>query len=177
MANEANRGMGEHYDPFGRIYENLPSDWGDLAPMATYQQPVRGMDDVRVKDYPLMLLSPHCRYRVHYVFWDHPWLRNHVYRHRVWLSPADAQARGIKDDDLVRIYNDRGVGVMPAYVTSRIMPGVVAIHHGGWYTPDGSGIDFGASPSIVLGGDFESGTTPAKATTLVQIDKYQGELP
>jgi hypothetical protein len=29
----------------------------------------------------------------------------------------------------------------------------------------------------VLGGDFESGTTPAKATTLVQIEKYQGELP
>lgn len=177
MADEANRGMGEHYDPFGRIYENLPSDWGDLAPMATYQQPVKGMDDVRVKAYPLMMLSPHCRYRVHYLFWDHPWLRNHVYRHRVWLSPADAQARSIKDDDLVRIYNDRGVAVIPAYVTSRIMSGVVAIHHGGWYTPDDSGVDFGASPSTVLGGDFESGTTPAKATTLVQIEKYQGELP
>ena len=62
---------------------------------------------------------------------------------------------------------------MPAYVTSRIMPGVVAIHHGGKYTPGDSGVDFGASPSTLLGGDFGSGVTPAKTTNLVQIEKYQ----
>jgi anaerobic dimethyl sulfoxide reductase subunit A len=138
---------------------------------------VRGMDDPLTKNYPLMLLSPHPRYRVHYLFWNHPWLREHVYRHRVWISPADAKTRGIEDDDLVRVYNDRGTVVMPAYVTSRIMPGLIVIHHGGWYTPDSSGIDFGASPSTLLGGDFESCTTPAKATTLVEVQKYEGELP
>jgi hypothetical protein len=66
--------------------------------------------------------------------------------------------------------------VMPAYVTSRIMPGIIAIHHGGKYVPDERGIDFGASPSTTLGGDFESCITPAKAATLVQVEKY-GVLP
>jgi hypothetical protein len=66
--------------------------------------------------------------------------------------------------------------VMPAYVTSRIMPGIIAIHHGGKYVPDETGIDFGASPSTTLGGDFESCITPAKAATLVQVEKY-GVLP
>jgi anaerobic dimethyl sulfoxide reductase subunit A len=172
IADEANRGKGEHVDHLGRVYENLPSDWGDLTPMSTYQKTVRGMDDPLVKNYPLMLLSPHPRYRVHYLFWNHPWLRDYVYRHRVWISPVDARNREIKDDDLVRVYNDRGTIVMPAYVTSRIMPGVVVIHHGGQYTPDLSGIDFGASPSTLLGGDFDSCTTPAKATSLVQAEKY-----
>ena len=174
IANEANRGKGELLDPFGRVYEVLPGDWGDLTPMPTYQTAVRGMNDALAKDYPLMLLSPHARYRNHSAFWNHPWLRDNVYRHRVWISPADAKARGIKDDDMVKIYNDRGTAVMPAYVTSRIMPGIVVIHHGAWYTPDESGIDFGASPSTLLGGDFGSCTTPAKATTIVQMEKYGG---
>ncbi|MCJ7593512.1 MAG: molybdopterin-dependent oxidoreductase, partial [Desulfobacterales bacterium] len=91
---EAGRGKGGHYDPLGRLYDNLSGDWGSLTPMAVYEKGVRGMDDPLVKDYPLMLLAPHCRYRVHYLFWDHPWLRNHVYQHRIWMSPTDAEKRG-----------------------------------------------------------------------------------
>jgi anaerobic dimethyl sulfoxide reductase subunit A len=176
VANEANRGEGEHYDPLGRLYDFLPSDWGSLTPSAIYEKAVRGMDDPLVKKYPLVLLCPHCRYRVHYLFWEHPWLRNHVYRHRVWVSSTDAKARGIKDGDMIQVYNDRGKVVMPAYVTSRVMPGIVAIRHGGKYIPDKSGVDFGGSPSTLLGGDFESCITPAKAANLVQVEKYQGEL-
>ena len=99
-------------------------------------------------------------------------MRNHVYRHRVWLNTADARARGIKDNDMIEVYNDRGKVVMPAYVTSRMMPGVILIHHGGNYMPDENGVDFGASPSTLLGGDFESCLTPARATNLVQVKKY-----
>lgn len=176
IANETNKGKGEHSDSFGHIYELLPSNWSDYSPMPIYKPTVRGLDDPLVKKYPLMLLSPHSRYRVHYLFYNHPWLRNHVYRHRVWMSTTDAKDRNIRDDDMILIYNDRGKVVMPAYVTSRIMPGIVVIHHGGWYTPDESGVDFGGSPSTLLGGDFTSNTTPAKTTTLVQVEKYQGRL-
>ena len=175
MANEANRGKGEHYDPLGRLYDNLPGDWSDLTPSPAYQTPVRGMDAPLVKDYPLMMLCPHGRYRVHYLFWDHPWLKDHVYRHRIWISATDARARGIKDGDLVQAYNDRGKVVMPAYVTSRIMPGLIVIRHGGKYIPDASGVDFGASPSTLLGGDFESCVTAAKASNLVEVVKYEGQ--
>ncbi len=176
IANEANRGKGEHFDPFGRLYANLPSDWGALTPNAIYQKAVRGIDDPLVKNYPLLLMAPHARYRVHSLFWEHPWLRDYVYQHRVWISTTDAKARGIKDGDMVQVCNDRGKVVMPAYVTSRIMPGLIVIRHGGKYIPDQSGVDFGASPSTLLGGDFESCITPAKASNLVQVEKYQGGL-
>jgi len=176
VANEANRGKGEHLDSLGRLIDNLPGDWNTLTPMPVYQKTVKGMDDPAVKEYPLMLLVPHCRYRVHYLFWEHPWLRGQLYQHRVWLNVADAKARGIKDGDSIQVHNDRGKVVMPAYVTSRIMPGLVAIRHGGKYEPDESGVDFGGSPSTLLGGDFESCITPAKAANLVQVEKYQGGL-
>ncbi len=172
IADETNRGKGEHYDSFGRLIANLPSDWGPLTPISVYKNGVRGLNDPLAKRFPLVQLSPHSRYRVHYLFWEHPWLRGNIYQHRVWISTTDAKARGIKDGDLVSVYNDRGMIVMPAYVTSRIMPGVIAIHHGGKYIPDDKGIDKGASPSTTLGGDFESCITPAKATTLVQVEKY-----
>jgi anaerobic dimethyl sulfoxide reductase subunit A len=131
----------------------------------------RGMDDPLVKQYPIMLLTPHSRYRVHYLFWEHDWLRDHVYRHRVWVNAADAKVRGIKDGDMITVYNDRGKVVMPAYVTSRIMPGLAVIHAGGKVIHGKDGIDFGASPSTLLGGDFESSMAPARATGLVQIER------
>jgi anaerobic dimethyl sulfoxide reductase subunit A len=174
VADESKRGTGQHLDCLGRVYDNLPSEWGSLTPLAKYENTVRGMDDPLVTKYPLMLLAAHARYRVHYLFWEHPWLKDHVYRHRVWISSVDAETRGIKDDDMAKVYNDRGTVVMRAYVTSRIMPGLILIHHGGKYLPDKSGVDFGGSPSTLLGGDTKSCVTPAKATNLVQVEKYQG---
>jgi anaerobic dimethyl sulfoxide reductase subunit A len=176
IADESNRGKSEHFDTLGQPYDNLPSDWQDMTPSPTYMTTRRGMDDPLVKEYPLMLLTSHSRYRVHYLFWEHNWLRNHVYRHRVWLNVSDAKARNIKDGDMILVFNDRGKVVMPAYVTSRIMPGLVLIHSGGKVIHDKSGIDFGASPSTLLGGDFESCLAPARATSLVQIEKYAGEV-
>ncbi|MFC1902178.1 molybdopterin-dependent oxidoreductase [Chloroflexota bacterium] len=173
--NEANRGKGEHYDTLGRLYDNLPADWGDMTPSPTYRAMPRGMDDPLTSKYPLFLLTSHSRYRVHYLFWEHPWLRNHVYRHSVWINAADAKARGIKDNDMIMVYNDRGRVVMPAYVTRRMMPGTVLLHAGGKVILDDSGIDFGGSPSTLLGGEFDSCLAPARATNLVQIEKYAGE--
>ncbi|MFH1652297.1 MAG: molybdopterin-dependent oxidoreductase [Chloroflexota bacterium] len=173
IADEANSRR-VHYDPYGRTYDNLEGDLKNVTPSFEFQGIVRGIDDPMAKEYPLVLMAPHARYRVHYLFWEHPWLKDHIYRHRVWLHPGDAKARGIKDDDLIEVFNDRGKVVMPAYVTSRIMPGLVVIHHGGKYVPDESGVDFGGSPSTLLGGDFESCITPAKASSLVQVKKYKG---
>ncbi len=174
--NEANRGKGEHYDYLGRVIDNLPADWGTMTPSTTYTAMPRGMDDPLTIKYPLFLLTSHSRYRVHYLFWEHSWLRNHIYLHRVWINAADARARGIKDNDMVMVYNDRGKVVMPAYVTQRMMPGTVLLHAGGKAVIDDSGIDFGGSPSTLLGGDFDSCTAPAKATNLVQVEKYHGGL-
>jgi len=174
ITDESNRGKGEHYDSLGQLVDNLQADWGNFKPTPHFAPMVRGMDDPLVQKYPLMLITPHSRYRVHYLFWEHRWLRNHVYRHRIWINVADAKARDIKDDEMIMAYNDRGKVIMPAYVTSRIMPGVVVLHAGGNFIPDADmQVDYGASPSTLLGGDLKSLTTAAKATNLVEIQKYR----
>ena len=154
---------------------------GRLPPMA--QMTTGGKDTFHSADtrkYPLLMSSPHSYYRVHSWLDNSTWLRTDCYRHAVWMHVADAKNRGVKDDDLVRVYSDIGEMVAPAYVTSRIVPGTVAIHHGGWYVPQDKrtalmpdGIDQRGAPNLFTHGedlpDTVIGTFPCKG--LVQIEK------
>lgn len=67
-------------------------------------------------------------------------------RQEVWINPLDAGKRGIKNGDLVRVFNPRGELHIPAKVTPRIMPGVAAMGQGAWHdaSMDGDRIDRGA---------------------------------
>ena len=175
IGDESQRGQ-FHLDDDGRIIDNLPNDWRDLPPIPAYQPMYRGMEHDDVKRFPLFLLSAYPRYRNHTTFWNVPLLRGDCYRHAVWMNPADAQARGVKDGDLVRIHNNKGVGVIPAYVTSRILPGMIVIHHGGNYEPDKEGVDWGCTPNIFFT-DNESPVTAPRVSNLVQIEKFTGARP
>jgi anaerobic dimethyl sulfoxide reductase subunit A len=156
---------------------------GNLPPMA---QMTRGGRDTffseDTKKYPLLMSSPHSYYRVHSWLDNNIWLRTDCYRHAVWMNVADAKSRGVKDNDRVRVYSDIGEMVGPAYVTSRIVPGTVAIHHGGWYVPKKEktdlmpdGIDKRGAPNLFTHGeelpDTVVGTFPCKG--LVQIEKME----
>ena len=46
------------------------------------------------------------------------------------LSPKDAEARGIKNGDIVKIYNDRGYLVVKAIINPGTRNGTVVISHG-----------------------------------------------
>lgn len=174
VADPQNKDKAVHYDEQGQIYDNLPANWGDFKAYPEWRPANQEFQDHTYPEYPLTFLTSVSRYRVHSLFWEQPWLRNQVYRHRVWLNVADAARRGICDDDLVEVYNQRGRVVMQAYVTARIMPGMVLIRHGAGYTPGPEGIDFGASPSTLLGGDTKSLVVPAQASSRVEVKKYLG---
>ena len=169
----------EFYPGSGKCYGG-----GNLPPMA--QMTMGGPSTFHSTDlykYPLHMVSPHSLYRVHSQLDNQPWLNVDCYRHAIWLNVSDAKARGIKDDDLVRVYNDIGEMVIPAYVTSRIVPGTTCIFHGGWYTPrqDKSqlmpeGIDGrGAVNLLIHDEDVQTtviGNLPCHG--LVQIEKWEG---
>ena len=85
--------------------------------------------------YPLQLISPHARYSFHTMgdgkgsfvndIRDHRTLIDGHYYWIARLNPADAGPRGIKTDDLVKLFNDRGAVICAAVVTSRVRPGTV----------------------------------------------------
>jgi molybdopterin guanine dinucleotide-containing S/N-oxide reductase-like protein len=94
----------------------------------------------RARAYPLLVMSNHGRWRVHAQCDDIPWTKEAVtgkvrgfdgYLYEpCWIHPTDAGARGIKNGDIVRVYNERGSVLCGALVWERIMPGVISIDHG-----------------------------------------------
>ena len=82
------------------------------------------------KKYPLQLISPHPRFSFHTHtdgkdsiindVKDHRVLINGYYYWIVRINTKDAEARGIKQDDLVKVFNDRGAVICAAQVTERL---------------------------------------------------------
>ncbi len=97
------------------------------------------------KKYPLLMCSNHPRWSVHAQHEDITWLReiptckvrgpDGYQYHPLWINPLDAAKRGIENGDVVKIYNERGTVLGGAYVTERVMPGVVSMDHGAKYDP------------------------------------------
>lgn len=91
-----------------------------------------------VKKYPLHLVSPHPTYRIHSQL-DNTWVQNvHKVQGRepIRISPNDAKKFGVRDGEIVEVYNDRGSLLAGVVVTNTIRDGVVAIEEGAWYSPE-----------------------------------------
>jgi len=142
----------------------------EIPPIPKYMETWENRNDPLTKKYPLQLITSHFRLRAHSVFDNVAWLKD-LEPQRVWVNTADARSRGIQDGDLVRVFNDRGVVLIPAYVTERIMPGVVNLCEGAWYNPDKDGVDRGGCPNVLT----KDKNSPAGAwcthTSLVQVVK------
>jgi anaerobic dimethyl sulfoxide reductase subunit A len=67
----------------------------------------------------------------------------------MWLNPEDADARGLKNGDRAKVFNDRGEIYIDVKVTAKIMPGVAGIPQGAWFTPDHKGIDQRGSINVL----------------------------
>lgn len=133
--------------------------------------------------YPLSLVTPVSTYRQHSSNDNNPLLRDDCYRHAVWIGAVDAEQRGIKDGDQVRVFNEFGEMIIPAYVTSRCMPGTVAVHHGAWYTPNEEktelnpfGVDMRGACNLLIGDTHLPHALGALLTAgLVEVEKLGGD--
>ena len=120
--------------------------------------------------YPLQLLTPHPRVRCHSTLQNVDWLVE-VDPHVMWINPVDAGPRGIRDGDEVYVFNDRGKLAIKAWVTRRIVPGVISIYEGAWYDPDEEGIDRGGCANTVTDDAYSPGGAATLKTTLVEVSK------
>jgi anaerobic dimethyl sulfoxide reductase subunit A len=98
--------------------------------------------------YPLQAIGHHSLARVHSTHANNDWLQE-AFPQRIFINPLDAAARGIKDGDLVRVWNERGALVIHARLTSRILPGVVDIPQGAWWNPGPEGVDHGGCINVL----------------------------
>ncbi len=122
----------------------------DIPGIPRYISCPEGPDDPLRSQYPLQLIGWHTRRRCHSVHDNNEYL-DEVERPQLWIHPDDAAARGIQNDSLADIFNDRGRVRLPALVTERIVPGVAAMSQGGWFTPDENGTDLRGSINVLTG--------------------------
>jgi len=116
------------------LLKHFPDD-EERPPMPRYIPSWEGHTSELAKKYPLQLISPHPRFSLHtHHDAKSPWLAE-IPAHRImkdgyswWvvrIHPADAAPRGINNEDIVKMYNDRGIVLGIAQVTERVRPGVI----------------------------------------------------
>ncbi len=138
----------------------------------------------RSKKYPLLLMSNHGRWRVHAQCDDISWTREaptckikgfdgYMYE-LLWIHPSDAKKRGIKDGDIVKIYNQRGTVLGGARVWERVMPNVVYMDHGARVDSIIPGkLDRGGAINLISPDGLISKNCTGQATSgyLVEVEK------
>lgn len=123
------------------------------------------------RTYPLQLVTPQNKTRAHSCFDNNSWLRA-LEPQQLWISIADAETRGIKNGDAVRVFNHRGVSITRAKVTNRIMPGVVSLEEGADFRPDDRGRDRAGSSNVLTRDEYSPAGAFASNSALVQVERF-----
>jgi len=100
------------------------------------------------------------------------------------MNKVDADKRGIKAGDIIKIWNDRGTVLCITTITDRIIPGVVhSYESGGGFNPQG---DPGDPKTVDKSGTMNLLTSShplskncygmAPGSCLVQVQKWEGEV-
>lgn len=107
----------------------------ERPPALRYNRSWEGHGSDLQKDFPLQLLTPHSRFSFHTEADGKDGFANDIHEHRMLVNGYyyltlrinidDAQDRGIRRRDLVRVYNDRGSVICAALPTGRLRSGVV----------------------------------------------------
>jgi len=144
---------------------------GTIPPIPKYIQEWESPFGNESKKYPLQAVGHHYMARVHSTHDNNEWT-DEAFPQRVFINPIDAEERNINDGEEVKIFNDRGMIIIKCRVTNRILPGVIDIPQGAWWTPDKNGIDRRGCINVLTSEKW----TPlafgnAQHTIMVQVEK------
>jgi anaerobic selenocysteine-containing dehydrogenase len=126
--------------PSGRC--ELRSSWLEqqgMDPLPFYNPPAEVADESLAGRYPLAFLSPPARHFLNSTFANLARFREFEREPHLDMHPEDAAARGIRDGDRVRVFNDRGSYVLKARINGKPRRGVVVAPSVWWkkHAPDG----------------------------------------
>lgn len=120
--------------PTFRQGSNEHQDGSPVSPLPTYQPPResgRAAPELAAR-YPLSMMSPKSHSFLNSTYANHRRQLSREGEQKIFLHAHDADARGIRNDDVVRVFNDRGSFVGVAKIGEETMPGVVIAPMGHW---------------------------------------------
>jgi biotin/methionine sulfoxide reductase len=116
--------------------------------------------------FPLHLLSNQPRTRLHSQLDQGVTSQESKIRGRepMRMNPRDADRRGIRDGDVVWVFNDRGAFLAGVSLSDALRPGVVQISTGAWYDP----LDLADPLSLEIHGNPNAVTNDIGTSSLAQ---------
>jgi trimethylamine-N-oxide reductase (cytochrome c) len=111
----------------------------ECPPIPKYLEPAEFLGNA--KPGQVHVVSPHPFMRVHSQMANAECAKhlNIQGREFALVSEEDARERGVKDGDLIEVYNERGALIVGARVSPNIMKGVISIYEGAWLSKDSKG--------------------------------------
>jgi anaerobic selenocysteine-containing dehydrogenase len=128
--------------PSGKIEllsEEARERWGEDE-LPTYGPNVERPTIGEAESYPLQLLTPNTKNRIHSQFGNLPSMSGLDPKPIAEMSPVDAADRGIAKGDRLRVFNDRGGVEIEVQLDHSLRPGCLVIHNG-WWLSEGGGIN------------------------------------
>ncbi len=145
-------------------------------PLPTYEPPAESAeaDPEMGRRFPINLLTPAAHHFLNSTFSNLPSLQKGEKEPRIWVHPADAEARGVADGDWLRVWNKRGEVKLRAVVSENVKPGVAWSPSLWWNrdSPDGGNVNVLTSDRLT---DMGGGST--FHTNLVQFALCLGGCP
>ena len=159
-------------------------NYDDCPPHPAWMEPIERLDGPTTR-FPLHVDTSHPKFRLHSQLCGTVLREKYTIagREPCMINPADAASRGIKDGDLVRVFNDRGQILAGARISADIRPGVIRVNEGGWFDPE----DPQKPGSLDRYGDVNTLTPDIGTSKLAQgncghtvvgnVEKYVGAPP
>jgi anaerobic selenocysteine-containing dehydrogenase len=142
-----------------------------LDPVAEFTPPLESRNGSHQKKHPLELLARKADNFLNSTFANLPSLRVMEQPGLLEISAGDAQKRGIRDGDPVRVFNDRGQVFLRARVDGRVQAGVVSAKLN-WakIAPDFQSINSLTSEKLT-----DMGNSATFYSVLVEVEKSNGQ--
>ena len=158
--------------PFADNIYRTPS--GKIELYSTEAQERWGVDPlpnyvplVQDKPYPLQMLSPNSKYRIHSQFGNLAIIKQFEPEAYLYVHPNDAEARQIANNEIVELYNNEGKSEVKVQFDLGLRLGNVVLTNGHW------GVN-GATPNMFTEGvETDMGHGTAFHNTWVDIKKIE----
>jgi anaerobic selenocysteine-containing dehydrogenase len=142
-----------------------------VDPLPVYREPVESVrqDITKSERYPLYLLTPNTKNRIHSQFNNLALIRQFSQKPLLALPPAEAAARQIHSGDLVRVFNERGQFELEARIDFGVKAGCAVVTNG-WWLSEGGAVNL-----CSLGRETDLGYGAAFHDNLVQVVKVEAK--
>ncbi|PSU36440.1 molybdopterin-dependent oxidoreductase [Photobacterium lutimaris] len=135
----------------------------DCPPMPTFLTPFEYLGNA--KNNQVHVVSPHPYMQLHSQMANAKVreYENVQGRQYVLINQQDAKRRGIRNGQLVEIFNERGRVIAGAKVSDKIMPGVISLEEGAWLQFDSQGRCNSGAINVITSSQACSGLSQANS--------------